>query len=139
MRGAPAMPNGVSLASPAVATSATPANRWVMWAVTTALFLIAFFHRPAPGVIAKELMQTFSASGAMIGMLSASYFYTYAGLMIPAGVLLDAFGVRRVVSVGSALMGLGALAMAVAPTEALLFAGRLAVGAGATVTFVGAL
>ena len=129
----------MSLASPAVATAATPANRWVMWAIPTALFLIAFFHRPAPGVIAKELMQTFSAGGAMIGMLSATYFYTYAGLMIPAGVLLDAFGVRRVVSLGSAVMGLGALAMAVAPTEALLFAGRLAVGAGATVTFVGAL
>jgi MFS family permease len=133
------MASTVSLASPAVATSAAPAKRWVMWAIPTGLFLIAFFHRPAPGVIAKELMQTFAASGATIGMLSATYFYTYAGLMIPAGVLLDAFGVRRVVSLGSAVMGLGALAMAVAPSEALLFAGRLAVGAGATVTFVGAL
>jgi MFS family permease len=132
------MASSVSLASPAVAT-VTPANRWVMWGIATSLFLIAFFHRPAPGVIAKELMQTFSTGGTMIGMLSATYFYTYAGLMIPAGVLLDAFGVRRVVSLGSAVMGLGALAMAVAPTEALLFAGRLAVGAGATVTFVGAL
>lgn len=30
---------------------------WIMWAVPAWLFLIAFFHRPAPGVIARELMQ----------------------------------------------------------------------------------
>lgn len=101
--------------------------------------MLAFFHRPAPGVIAKELMQDFAAGGTMVGLLSAAYFYTYAGLMIPAGVVVDAFGVRRVVSMGGAVMGLGALAMAMAPTETMLFAGRLAVGAGAAVTFVGAL
>lgn len=110
-----------------------------MWAIPTGLLLIAFFHRPAPGVIAKELMQTFSAGGTMVGLLAATYFYTYAALMVPAGVLIDAFGVRRVVAAGGAVMGAGALAMAVAPTEVLLFTGRLAVGAGASVTFVGAL
>lgn len=110
-----------------------------MWAIPTWIFMLAFFHRPAPGVIAKELMQDFAAGGTMVGLLSAAYFYTYAGLMIPAGVVVDAFGVRRVVSMGGAVMGLGALAMAMAPTETMLFAGRLAVGAGAAVTFVGAL
>jgi MFS family permease len=84
-------------------------------------------------------MHDFTAGGTMVGLLSAAYFYTYAGLMIPAGVLVDALGVRRVVSAGGAVMGLGALAMAAAPSEPLLFAGRLAVGAGAAVTFVGAL
>jgi sugar phosphate permease len=110
-----------------------------MWAAPTSLFLIAWVHRPAPGVIAKELMQTFAAGGTMVGLLSATYFYTYAGLMIPAGVLTDAFGVRRVASIGGAVMASGTLAMALAPSEPLLFAGRLAVGAGAAVTFVGAL
>jgi sugar phosphate permease len=112
---------------------------WMMWAVPTAVFLIAFFHRPAPGLIAKELMQTFEASGTMVGLLSATYFYSYAGLMIPAGVCLDAFGTRRVISAGSALMGAGAIAMAVAAGQPMLFAGRFVVGMGATVTFVGAL
>ncbi len=128
-----------SLSSPAFAGERASAHRWVVWAIPTWIFTIAFFHRPAPGVITKELMQDFAAGGTMVGLLSAAYFYTYAGLMIPAGVLVDAFGVRRVVSIGGAVMGAGALAMAMAPTEAMLFAGRLAVGAGAAVTFVGAL
>lgn len=114
-------------------------RRWLMWAIPAFLFLIAFFHRPAPGVIAKELMQAFDATGALVGLLSATYFYAYAGLMIPAGVLIDAYGPRAVVAIGGAVMGGGALVMGAATGQAVLFAGRFTVGLGAAVTFVGAL
>jgi MFS family permease len=75
----------------------------------------------------------------VIGLLSATYFYSYAGFMIPAGMLIDAFGARRMVAAGGAVMGLGTLAMGAAGSPALLFAGRFAVGLGATVTFIGTL
>jgi MFS family permease len=110
-----------------------------MWGLPTFLFLIAFVHRVAPGVIAKDLMQAFGATGTIVGLLSATYFYAYAGLMIPGGVLVDALGVRRVVAAGGAVMGLGTLAMAAAGEAGLLFGGRFLVGAGAAVLFVGAL
>ena len=110
-----------------------------MWGIPALLFLIAFVHRVAPGVIAKDLMQTFHASGTIVGLLSSTYFYTYAGFMIPAGLLIDAFGVRRTVTTGGAVMGMGTLAMGMAGTESLLFAGRAAIGLGATVTFIGTL
>jgi len=110
-----------------------------MWSIPAFLFFFAFLHRVAPGVIVKEIMQAFNASGEIIGLLSAMYFYAYAGLMIPAGLLIDSFGVRSVVAGGSALMGLGTLAMGLAPSEALLMTGRFVVGMGATVTFIGTL
>jgi sugar phosphate permease len=110
-----------------------------MWGIPASLFLIAFFHRAAPGVIAKDLMQTFGATGALIGLLASTYFYAYAAFMVPGGVLIDTYGVRRVVTGGGAVMGLGALALAAATTTPLLFAGRFLVGMGATVTFVGIL
>ncbi|HUF93656.1 MAG TPA: MFS transporter [Candidatus Limnocylindria bacterium] len=112
---------------------------WLMWSVPALLFLIAFFHRVAPGVMAKELMQAFGVSGAVIGLLSATYFYAYAGFMVPAGLLIDAFGVRKVVAAGGVVMGAGTLLMGAATASAGLFAGRFAVGLGATVTFIGAL
>ena len=49
-----------------------------MWSFPAALFLIAFFHRAAPGVIAHELMEAFGVTGAVVGLLSATYFYSYA-------------------------------------------------------------
>lgn len=110
-----------------------------MWGLPAFLFLVGFLHRVAPGVMAKELMEAFGASGALVGLLSASYFWPYTVLMVPAGVLLDSLGPRRVLSAGGALMALGTLLMAVAPTTGPLFLGRLAVGTGASVTFVGTL
>lgn len=110
-----------------------------MWGLPALLFLIAFVHRAAPGVIAKDIMQAFNASGAIVGLLSATYFYAYAGFMVPSGLLIDGFGPRRVIAGGSAVMGLGSLAMGLAAAPAPLFAGRFLVGLGATVTFIGAL
>jgi MFS family permease len=110
-----------------------------MWGIPAFLFFFAFLHRVAPGVIVKDIMQAFSASGELIGLLSAMYFYAYAGFMIPAGLLIDGFGVRRVVAAGGAVMGLGSLAMGLAASEPVLMAGRFFIGMGATVTFIGAL
>jgi MFS family permease len=110
-----------------------------VWGIVAFLFLFAFFHRAAPGVFAKELMQAFGATGAIVGLLSATYYYSYAGLMIPAGVLLDRLGVRWVGAAGGVVMAAGTMLMALASETGLLFAGRFLVGAGASVMFVGAL
>ena len=110
-----------------------------MWGIPALIFLIAFLHRAAPGVIAKDLMQAFGMTGATVGLLSAMYFYSYAGFMVPGGVLIDSLGPRRVIAAGGAVMGLGSLAMGLAASPAVLFTGRLLVGLGAAVTFTGAL
>ncbi len=121
------------------ATAVGTPLRWVMWAIPAFLFLIGFFHRAAPGVIAHDLMHAFDATGATIGLLAATYFYSYAALMVPAGLFIDAFGPRRVLTAGGAVMGVGALVMGAATAAPVLFAGRLLVGAGASATFVGTL
>src|SRR3990172_1633879 len=108
-----------------------------MWGIPASLFFFAFLHRVAPGVIVKDIMQAFGASGEIVGLLSAMYFDAYAAFMIPAGLLIDSFGVRRVVAAGSAVMGLGSLAMGMATSQNVLMTGRFLVGAGATVTFIG--
>jgi sugar phosphate permease len=114
-------------------------RRWLMWGIPALVFLIAFLHRAAPGVIAKDLMQAFGMTGTELGLLSATYFYSYAGFMVPGGVLIDSLGPRRVITAGGAVMGLGSLAMGLAASPLLLFTGRLLVGLGAAVTFTAAL
>ncbi|HET9926986.1 MAG TPA: MFS transporter [Methylomirabilota bacterium] len=121
-------------------TRPAPAARaWLVWGIPALIFLIAFLHRAAPGVMAKDLMQAFNATGTVIGLLSAMYFYSYAGFMVPGGVLIDSLGPRWVIAGGGAVMGLGSLAMGMASGPAVLFGGRLLVGLGAAVTFTGTL
>src|SRR5690349_14989579 len=100
--------------------AAAPSRRWVMWTLPALLFFVGFFHRAAPGVIARDLMQAFAISGVTVGWLAGAYFYTYAGLMIPAGLLVDTYGVRRVMTVGGAVMGAGALMATVGVLGALV-------------------
>ena len=108
-----------------------------MWGIPCAVFLIAFFHRAAVGTVAKDLMSAFEGGGTMIGALSATYFYPYAALMIPGGMVVDAFGVRRVVALGGSVIAAGTLLMALAESPGALFGGRFLIGLGASVTFVG--
>ena len=119
--------------------TAAAGRRWLMWGIPALVFLIAFLHRAAPGVIAKDLMQAFGMTGAAVGLLSAMYFYSYAGFMVPGGLLIDSVGPRWVIAGGGLVMGLGSLAMGLAGSPVALFVGRLLVGLGATVTFTGAL
>ncbi|HEY7205970.1 MAG TPA: MFS transporter [Methylomirabilota bacterium] len=114
-------------------------RRWLMWGLPALVFLIAFLHRAAPGVIAKDLMQAFGMTGTELGLLSAMYFYSYAGFMVPGGVLIDSLGPRRIITAGGAVMGVGSVAMGLAAGPLPLFTGRLLVGLGAAVTFTGAL
>ena len=110
-----------------------------MWGLGATLYLIAFYQRVAPAVITAELSREFGLSAAALGNLSAFYFYSYAAVQIPTGMLADRWGPRKVLATGAALTAGGTLLFAWAPSVAYANAGRLAIGAAAGVAFVSML
>ena len=100
---------------------------------------MAFFHRIAPGAIAADLRETFGASATVLGFIAAFYFYPYAAMQLPSGILADSIGPRRLFAGGSVVAGIGSLAFAFAPDVAWLLAGRALVGLGVAVAFVSML
>lgn len=64
----------------------------------TLFFGYAFAQRVAPSVMTGELMRDLAVGGAALGSLSAFYFYTYAVIQLPVGVLIDRFGPRKLLS-----------------------------------------
>jgi sugar phosphate permease len=111
--------------------------RWTLYSVLVVSYMMAFFHRMAPGVVAGELMQAFQTSGAALGSLAAMYFYVYTAMQLPAGVLADTLGPRVSAGVGSLVAGIGSILFGLAPDFATASAGRLLVGLGVSVVFVG--
>ena len=103
------------------------------------MFFYGFFHRIAPSVMIDSLMRDFSASGAVLGNLSAVYFYAYAALQIPVGLMLDRWGARRMLTGSALLCAGGSLAFGLADSLSLAYAGRFLIGAGAAFSFVGTL
>jgi sugar phosphate permease len=114
-------------------------KRWIIWASLMAVYIIGYFHRVAPAVIAKDLMGTFKTSGALLGSLSAIYFYVYAAMQIPSGILADTIGPRKTVTIGALIMGLGTILFALAPSLTVCFTGRFLVGLGVSVMMVNAM
>ena len=113
--------------------------RRLAYTLGTAAFILAFFHRVAPGAIAADLRAAFDASSTALGFIAAFYFYPYAAMQLPSGVLADSVGPRKLFTVGSLVAGAGSLLFAYAPSVGWLLAGRALVGFGVAVAFVSVL
>ncbi|MGQ0674819.1 MAG: hypothetical protein ACT4N4_01840, partial [Rhodospirillales bacterium] len=85
---------------------------WAAWLLASLFFFYALVQRVAPSVMVDELMRDLAVCGAILDNLSAFYFYAYAGLQIPIGVMLDRLGPRRLMSGGAALAGIGGVLFA---------------------------
>ena len=72
-------------------------------------------------------------------MLASSYFWGYTLMQIPAGLLVDRYGVKRVVLFSMAASSLGSAAFALAPNLLDVFAARLIVACGDALVFTALL
>ena len=109
------------------------------WATGAAFFFYAWVLRVAPSVMIDELMRDFGVGAAAVGSLSAFYFYGYAGMQIPVGMMIDRFGPRRLITASAAICALGAVLFALSPGFWGVAAGRFLIGASAAFSLVGAM
>jgi sugar phosphate permease len=110
--------------------------RLTMLLVPATIYVVSYFHRVAPAVVAADVMRAFAISAAALGNLAAIYPYVFAAMALVAGSLADTLGPRWTMTLGAVAMGLGAALFGVAPTFGLAFAGRLLVGLGASVVLI---
>jgi sugar phosphate permease len=113
--------------------------RWFLWVVLAGGFLLVNFHRVSTGVLSGQLAREFDATGTELGFLHASFFYIYAALQLPSGLLVDRFGSRWVAAVGLLCMSAGVVGFAVSGSFLLAFLSRAVVGLGGSVLFIATL
>lgn len=123
----------------AEAPTADSGYRWLAFAVFAAAFVLAFFARYSTAVLVDELQRSFGIGAAGVGLLAAAYFWPYAIMQPPAGVLADTVGPRRAVAAFLALAAAGTAIFAVAPSLAVAVLGRALGGFGVGIVYVCAL
>jgi MFS family permease len=109
------------------------------WLTAATFFFYAWVMRVAPSVMVEELMRDFAVGAAVLGNLSAAYYYGYAGMQIPVGLLLDRFGPRRLITVASLVCAGGCVLFAAGSSLAAVTAGRFLIGASAAFSLVGSM
>ena len=112
-----------------------PRRRWRIAFLLSLGVLVNFFDRVNLSVSQDALHASFGLSMVAFGFLSSAYSWTYALMQIPAGVLLDRFGVRRVGLVSTLLWSAASFGAAISSGLAGLFGARFLLGIGESPTF----
>ncbi|MBN2810026.1 MAG: MFS transporter, partial [Deltaproteobacteria bacterium] len=110
--------------------------RWLIFAVLTTAYFLVYFHRLALSVVANDLVREFELSAEMMGLLGSVYFYCYAAMQLPAGLLADSLGPRKTVSGFLLIAAVGSLIFGLAQNFTTAFIGRLLVGFGVSMVFI---
>ncbi|WP_445894752.1 MFS transporter, partial [Desulfosoma sp.] len=110
--------------------------RWLIFATLALGYLFVYFHRLSLSVVAEELAVEFGTSAGSLGFLGSVYFYCYALMQFPAGLLSDSIGPRKAVSAFTVVASVGSLLFGLAPNLPTAFAGRFLVGLGAAMVFI---
>ncbi len=110
-------------------------GRWQIAWLLGAGVLVNYFDRVNLSVAHDALLHSFRLSDVGFGYLLSAYSWTYAAMQLPSGVLLDRFGVRRVMLVGIVLWAVASAGAVMATTVMLFFASRLLLGIGEAPTF----
>ena len=126
---------------PVVGRRAPTSGRTAMgvWTCAVLAYFVGVTHRTALGVAGVEAIDRFSLSATGLAALSVTQLAVYAVMQIPAGRLLDRFGPRAVITVGSLVMAAGQLVLSLADSVPTALAARVLIGAGDAGLFISAI
>lgn len=110
--------------------------KWALWSAAALYYFYEFLLRVSPSVMVPELMQSFGITASSVGILSAFYLYAYAPMQLPVGVLMDRYGVKKVLSIACISCGAGALIFGLAQHLYVASLGRLLIGASSAFAFI---
>ena len=103
------------------------------------LFFLSNFYRMSGAVISPQLTGEMHLSPHQLGILAAAFFYAFALIQIPVGLLLDKFGARIIMPAFSLIGGAGAMVFAGSTGVNGLIAGRVLLGIGMASNLMGPL
>lgn len=109
---------------------------WVVWGTAVLAYIVAVLDRTTMGVSALEAAYRYGAGPSMLSVFVVLQIVVYAGAQIPAGVLLDRFGSRALITGGLLLMSVGQFTLAAASDLLTAVAARTFVGLGDAVVFI---
>ena len=109
----------------------------VAWLITAVYYFYQYALRSAPAVMMPQLSDAFGLTAGGVASLAGLFYYGYSPFSLVAGLAMDRVGPRRVVPLGAAAVGVGAVMFASGNTT-LAQAGRFLQGAGGVFALIGA-
>jgi MFS transporter, ACS family, D-galactonate transporter len=112
--------------------------RWGIAGLLGTGILINYFDRINISVATKPFEHGFHLSSGTMGIILSAYLWSYVLLQVPVGVLLDKFGVKWLVRIGTFIWGLASFMTAIVSGLGLVILSRVILGAAEAPIFPGA-
>ena len=103
---------------------------WISWTVAAVFLVYQISMQNALGSVQEGFEHSLGISEKSIAVISSSFFISYALMQVPAGVLIDRFGVGWVVAPACLLLGFGGWMLSSAETIPMAVAARVLMGVG---------
>lgn len=116
-----------------------------MWRAIFICFLASVFYlyeftiQVSPGVMTHELMSAFGVTSVGLGTIAAFFYYAYAPMQLPSGILYDRFGPRLLMPIAATICALGAFFFSITHSAIMASYGMFMMGLGAASAFIGVL
>ena len=110
----------------------------VAWLLTAVYYFYQYTLRSAPAVMMPQLSEAFGLSALGVASMVGLFYYGYSPFSLIAGAAMDRLGPRKVIPVGAAAVGIGALLFGTG-NQLAANAGRFLQGAGGVFALVGAV
>ena len=119
VRGRPRRLRGALLDGTAVVTRARQQRAVVgAWLITAVYYFYQYTLRSAPAVMMPQLSEAFGMTATAVASLVGLFYYGYSPFSLVAGAAMDRLGPRKVVPIGAAAVGVGALMFATGNSNA---------------------
>ncbi|MEO5763954.1 MAG: MFS transporter [Casimicrobiaceae bacterium] len=110
-----------------------------IYVVFAAGYFLSYAFRVVNAVMAPDLTRDLALHPSSLGLLTSTYLLAFGLLQLPAGILLDRYGPRRVEPVLLSIAGVGAIAFGLAESLGGLVIARALIGAGVCVCLMAPL
>lgn len=108
---------------------------WLFWCVGLLTYFFAIVGRSSLAGLGTDVAIRFDAGSATLALFATMQLAVYGGMQIPAGLLLDRFGARVVITIGMLLMAGGSVWIAFAGDVTSAILARALTGAGDAMIF----
>ncbi|BCA95271.1 MFS transporter [Legionella antarctica] len=112
---------------------------WLVWGLGCLFYFYECLLQVSPSVMSNELMRDFSVTSQTLGILSGIYFYSYAAMQLPGGVLMDYFGPHRLLTLATVVCAVSTIAFGMTDNFFMACVARLMIGFGSAFAAVGAM
>ena len=115
-----------------------PVAALLAWLLAASYYFYQYALRSAPSVMMPQLSEAFGVNALGVASIVGMFYYGYSPFSLVAGAAMDRFGAKRIIPIGAALVGAGALLFSTG-SIAVASVGRFLQGAGGVFALVGAI